>query len=69
MLEKFIAVDRLETSATTLIKNDRTNKAVWHADFRGAQFLIDFLYNVGDLVNNRPHTLDELIFSQDLLKK
>ena len=68
IMENFIATDRMQTTAQTLIKNDRINSAQWHADFRGAQFFSDFLYDIGYLSENRPMSVDELIFAPQLLK-
>ena len=67
IVKRFVEKDNMEVSVDSVLQAEKENKAMWHSDFRGGQFMIDFLYNTNYLKENRPESLTPFIaFPKDL---
>lgn len=64
ILEKFIARDSMSVTVEQLVTSHQENSAAWHSDFRGAQSVIDILYQSGYLKGSAP-SVDKLIARAD----
>jgi ABC-type nitrate/sulfonate/bicarbonate transport system substrate-binding protein len=53
ILEKFIAKDKMSITADYLQKGHIKNQAVFHSDFRGADYFNNFLYEIEFLKDNK----------------
>ena len=53
ILKKFIKKDRLEVTVNYLLEGHKKNKAVFHSDFRGADYFNNFLYEIEFLKDNK----------------
>jgi ABC-type nitrate/sulfonate/bicarbonate transport system substrate-binding protein len=61
VVQRFIEKDKMELSVDSILAAEQENSAVWHDDFRGAQFMLDFLYKTNYLKDNKPSSLNDYV--------
>jgi NitT/TauT family transport system substrate-binding protein len=64
ILNRFIEKDKLSHDPAKLAANENVNKASWHTDPKGLEFLINFYYDeINYLKENRPTDIASLVYS------